>query len=83
MDVLGLLSSEFACSRLFRAVRWRDGVYCSKCGSCRVMGHGNYGQGLRRYLCKACGRTFNDKTGTLFHYSRLSLRGWLIIMLLF
>lgn len=48
-----------------------------------VKGHGNYGDGLKRHFCKACGRTFNDKTGTLFHYSRLSLREWFTLMLLF
>ncbi|MDJ0269263.1 MAG: hypothetical protein NXY59_01695 [Aigarchaeota archaeon] len=26
-----------------------------------------------RYLCRGCGGSFNDKTGTLLHYSRLSL----------
>jgi len=83
MDVLGLLSSEEACSRLFRSVRWGDGVYCPRCGSFRVKGHGFYKYGLKRYFCKACGRTFNDKTGTLFHYSRLSFREWFILILLF
>ena len=34
-------------------------------------------------MCKDCGRTFNDKTGTIFHYSRLSLREWFALMLLF
>jgi transposase len=83
MKILGLLSSEEACSRLFRMVRWRNGVRCPRCGSGRVKGHGNYGRGLKRYMCRACGRTFNDKTGTIFHYSRLSLREWFMLMLLF
>jgi hypothetical protein len=26
-------------------------------------------------MCK-CGKTFNDKTGTIFYYSRLSLRAY-------
>ncbi|RLI13963.1 MAG: hypothetical protein DRO43_05200 [Candidatus Hecatellales archaeon] len=67
MDVLDLLSNEEACSGLFRMVRWRSGVYCPRCGSIRVKGHGNYGLGLKRYMRKDCGRTFN-KTGTVFHY---------------
>ena len=83
MDLLDLLSSEDACSGLFRMVRWRSGVYCPKCGSRRVKGHGNYGRGLKRCMCKDCSRTFNDKTGTIFHYSRLSLREWFVLMLLF
>jgi len=64
-------------------VRWGDGVFCPRCGSCMVKGHGNYRQGLKRYKCRACGRTFNDKTGTIFHYSRLSLREWLTLIILF
>jgi hypothetical protein len=83
MDILDLLSSEEACSRFFRAVRWRDGVRYPRCGSGRLKGHGNYGRGLKRHFCKSCGRTFNDKTGTIFHYSRLSLREWFMLMLLF
>ena len=83
MKVLDLLSGEEVCSRLFRTVRWRNGVYCPRCGSGRVKGHGNYGQGLKRHFCKACGKTFNDKTGTRLHYSRLSLREWFMLMLLF
>lgn len=39
--------------------------------------------GLKRHRCKACGRTFNDKTKTIFHYSRLSLREWLTLIILF
>jgi len=80
MDVLGLLSSEGACSGLFRGVRWVGGVFCPRCGSGRVKGHSC---GLKRYFCKACDRTFNDRTGTLFHYSRFSLREWFMIVLLF
>ena len=33
-------------------------------------------------MCKVCRRTFNDRTGTIFHYSRLSLRAWLILIIL-
>ena len=82
MDVLCLLSSEVVCSRLFRAVRW-GGVYCPRCGSRNVKGHGGYGCGLKRYFCKSCKRAFNDKARVIFHYSRLSLREWFMLMLLF
>jgi transposase-like protein len=83
MNVLDILSSEEVCSKLFREIRWRNGPYCPRCGSRRLKGHGNYGQGLKRYLCKSCGRTFNDKTGTPFHHSRLSLKEWFTLILLF
>jgi transposase-like protein len=32
-------------------------------------------------MCRVCRRTFNDKTGTIFHYSRLSLRAWLLLII--
>jgi transposase-like protein len=32
-------------------------------------------------MCKVCRRTFNDKTGTIFHYSRLSFRAWLLLII--
>jgi len=50
MDVLGILSSEEDCSGLFRGVRWVGGVFCPRCGSGRVKGHGNYGCGLKMYF---------------------------------
>jgi len=56
MDVLGLLSSEFACSRLFRAVGWRSGVRCPRCGSCRVNGMGTMGRGLGATSVRPVGR---------------------------
>jgi transposase len=83
MDILDLISSELACSKLLRTIRWENGIYCPRCGSRTVKSHGNYKQGLKRYKCKTCGRTFNDKTGTIFHYSRLSLREWITLIILF
>jgi transposase-like protein len=31
----------------------------------------------RRYRCKACLRTFNDKSGMDFEYSRITLSVWM------
>jgi transposase len=33
---------------------------------------------FQRYLCKNCGRTFNDKTGTVFEHSSVALRKWFL-----
>ena len=37
----------------------------------------------QRYLCKNCGRTFNDKTGTIFAHSKLSLKEWYFTIYVF
>lgn len=31
----------------------------------------SYRRGLKRYIYRDCGKAFNDKTGTIVHYSRL------------
>jgi len=76
-----LLLTEKECLRIFRFVRWSDGVYCPICGSRWLKKNGHY-KGYQRYLCKVCGGSFNDKTGTVFHYSHVSLGVWFLIIYL-
>ncbi len=37
----------------------------------------------QRYLCKNCGRTFNDKTDTIFAHSKLTLKEWYFTIYVF
>ena len=74
-----LLLEERECLQLFRLLRWRNGVRCPLCRSRRVKRNGHYGI-YQRYLCKACGRSFNDKTGTIFHYSHTRLGVWFLVI---
>lgn len=76
-----LLLTEKECLRIFRFVRWRGGVYCPICGSRRLKRNGHYKE-CQRYVCKVCGRSFNDKTGTVFHYSHVSLSVWFLVIYL-
>ena len=73
LDVFG---SESVAADLLQQVRWRDGVSCPRCRSDRTVRNGSYRE-FQRYLCKNCDRTFNDKTGTIFAHSKISLRRWL------
>ena len=81
-EVFRFLSSEGECVALLRRVRWPDGVTCPICGSRGVIRWCRY-RDYQRYMCKVCFRTFNDKTGTIFHYSRMSLRCWFLLIILF
>jgi len=67
--------SERRAANLLAQIRWRDGVYCPRCRAESVIRYGSY-RLYQRYLCKDCGRTFNDKTGTVFEYSSIPLRKW-------
>jgi len=67
--------SERRAANLLAQIRWRDGVYCPRCRAESAIRYGSYRE-FQRYLCKDCGRTFNDKTGTVFEHSTIPLRKW-------
>jgi transposase-like protein len=71
-DLLSIFISEAYAARLLREVRWSNGVRFIYCGSPSVICWG-------WYRCKRCLRTFNDKSGTNFEYSRISLNEGLFI----
>jgi transposase-like protein len=71
--------SESAAADLLEQVDWRDGVECPRCRSDLRVRNGSY-RAYQRYLCENCGRTFNDKTGPIFAYSKLSLTEWFLII---
>ena len=79
-DLLSIFISEVFATRFLREVRWSGGVRCIYCGSLYVWGW--YRGVYRRYRCKSCLRTFNDKSGTDFEYSRIPLNEGLFIMYL-
>ncbi|MBM4241607.1 MAG: transposase [Euryarchaeota archaeon] len=49
--------------KIFRCIRWSDGVYCPECKSFETYKRGylNNTQ-IKRYSCKSCGNNF---TGTI------------------
>jgi transposase-like protein len=81
-DLLSIFVSEGSAARLLREVRRSGGVRCVYCGSLSVICWGWYRGVYRRYRCKSCLRTFNDKSGTDFEYSRIPLNERLFIMYL-
>ena len=63
---------------VLREIRWTMGVTCPRCRSNVIIGYGNLGL-CRKYRCKDCCHVFNDRSGTIFHRSRVSLRAWFFI----
>jgi transposase-like protein len=81
------LPSESWCASVLRRVRWgredsSGKAICPRCGSSKTKKDGYYGC-YQKYFCKSCGRSFNDKTGTLFHYSHTPLNRWFLAIYLF
>lgn len=67
---------EAMCAQQLRGTRWPERVRCPHCHSEKVTDIRQYMEVFQRYLCLACGKTFNDKTGTIFENSKVSLSGW-------
>ncbi len=72
-----LFADAVAVAELFRTVRWANGIACPHCTGEHINIHANY-KGLKRYRCKGCGRTFNDKTGTILHYTHIEMGNWML-----
>jgi len=67
------MPAEERCFEVLKELRWGKGVECPYCLSEDVVKNGKW-KGRQRYLCKACGRYFNDLTGTVFEGSKIGLR---------
>ncbi len=81
--LLALFLDDPLCAYLVRLARWSDGVYCPSCYSRSIKRYGKYKRIFQRYYCYDCSHTFNDKTGTIFHYSHVSLSDWFLAIYLF
>ena len=78
------LPDESWCTNLLRKLRWKDNVCvtCPRCESSNIKKDGRY-RSYQKYFCKQCERWFNDKTGTVFHYSHTPLKIWFLAIYLY
>jgi transposase-like protein len=77
------LPFESYCASVLRKARWNGcRTVCPRCRSDNTKRDGHY-RSYQKYFCKSCRRSFNDKTGTLFHYSHTPLSRWFLAMYLF
>lgn len=58
----------------FTAIRWKNGAFCSYCGSTRVYHFSD----KRTHKCADCRKRFSIKVGTIFEDSKIELRAWLM-----
>lgn len=77
------MPTERKTMRVLRKIRWKDGVWCTNCGSRDVSKNGK-GEGkkrhVQRYLCNSCESRFNDLTETIFEGTKLEIREWVYIL---
>lgn len=49
---------------------------CPRCGSVRIVSRGRGSNGVRRWLCRDCGRHFTPATGTVFQSRKIPVADW-------
>jgi transposase-like protein len=78
MCCLNTLIDEGKCYEEIRRKRWPNGGRCPCCGSNKVAKRGrNHRQHeCRRYVCRNCGKRFDDLTGTIFAGRHRPLSIW-------
>jgi transposase-like protein len=59
-----------------RKLRWKEGVYCTNCGSFSVKLHQREKRGLYRYRCNDCKKLFSDLSKTIFESTKIPLWKW-------
>lgn len=78
------LIDEAKCFEVIRGFRWPTGVTCPSCHADQVtkQGRDETQPQRQRYLCKGCGRRFDDLTDTIFagHHKPLSV--WVLCLYL-
>lgn len=70
--------------RLHDPSRWDEAGFlnaygreaCAWCGSPEIVRFGHADNGVRRWLCNGCGRTFTPATGTVFGDRKLPVTEW-------
>jgi transposase-like protein len=64
--------------QLIRKKRWKNGVYCPRCGVFDVKRHQLLPSGLQKYRCGLCNMIFSDLKGTIFEATKLPIEKWFV-----
>jgi transposase-like protein len=76
------LVSESQCYETVRKLRWTNGVNCPSCKSDEINrnGHKSDEGACQKYICKKCGKHFDDLTNTVFSGHHQPLRTWILCL---
>jgi len=73
------LPSEEKCVKILLQTRWRGKITCVHCKSDTISSNGTRRTFYHKYVCRACGKSFTERTGTIFDASKVPLREWVYI----
>lgn len=77
-DKFILIKQPKMASKIIRKLHWNEKLYCPHCGCINdIKKHSKMRNGVFRYFCMNCSKTFTDLTGTIFEKSKIPLWKWL------
>jgi len=83
LNIHGLIDNA-KCYQMVRQLRWPEGVECPYCHATPVVKNGRDSTqtDCQHYLCRQCGKAFDDLTNTVFagHHQPLSV--WMLCLYL-
>jgi transposase-like protein len=83
LNIHGLID-DARCYQMVRQLRWPEGVECPHCHATHVVKNGrdSVQTDCQHYLCRDCGKAFDDLTKTVFagHHQPLSV--WMLCLYL-
>ena len=70
------------CWDILRSVRWSEGLSCIACQSKEVVKNGKDSEQTdkQHYVCKSCGKYFDDLSDTIFSGSKQPLHYWITVL---
>lgn len=76
------LLDDAKCYEQVRQLRWPKGVACPHCESAAINKRGFHTnqRHRQRYLCRTCGKQFDDLTHTVFEGHHQPLKVWLVCL---
>lgn len=78
-----LTNNNLQAARILRKVQWKGQKYCPYCACVEnIRTHEKYKNGIYRYFCENCDKTFTDLTGTIFAKTKVPLWKWIYGLIL-
>ena len=78
-----LIKNKNLAGKIMRKLHWDGQRCCPHCGCIDgIIKHQKLKDGIYRYFCGNCDRTFTDLTGTVFEKSKVSLWKWIYGLIL-
>lgn len=81
-DKWKIVRNEKYALQTFKKLRWKGQIACIHCGCVeRITTYSVATNGVKRYFCPHCTKTFTDLSGTLFSKTKIPLWKWIYVLI--